>query len=1074
MQINVAVTDANNIVCTVVPPQVQTITIDRGVAGNGIVSIVPVTISTFQYLRITYTNGTVSDVGPLTSTAYTATAPINIIGNTISLLTVPIAVGGTGAVTAAAAIQNLLPSYTANGNKRLGLNSGATALEWVADGGGTVTSVAVSGGSTGLTTSGGPITGSGTITLAGTLAIANGGSGQTTAQAAMNAFAGAVTSGSYLRGDGTNVVMSGIQAGDVPTLNQNTTGTAANITATTNSTLTTLSFLSLPGSQVTGNISGNAANVTGIVAIANGGTGQTTANAALNALLPVQTGNATKYLQTNGTNASWDAISLSTADITGVLPTANGGTGLSAFTANQVFYASSTSAIAQSSNLQFNGTMLTAGSITNLALTPGRVTYTGSGNILTDSANLTFNGTNLSLAAGIANRVAYLNASKVLTTDDSFSIVNGQVGIGTVTPNNTLQVSGVLGAGITIGSGVNGTSGQLIIDSGTDGSSSSSIFGRGNGLNEWFVGSLRAFTGSGALGMVDYVYGSNPRVFYTNGTERMRILGSGNVGIGTNAPTQLLDVNGNLAITGSARRITGDFSNATVANRVAFQTSTANTITAVAIIPNGTANSSQLNLETDSAQANGTSFQFLAGVGGTEGRLQLGIRGTGTYLPMTFFTGGSERLRIDTSGNVGIGTSSPASIGGTLSTVANGNNGTGYFRNLATSGITSDQLQVSVSQSTNLTNFYLSRFYSNVISSPTVMHHIRGDGEGYFAGNVGIGTATTTNGNLTVQQASATTGGPILSLWNSNATAGNTCGYLRFFSNASARAQIHSVVDSAGPFHGNLIFSTGENTLSERMRVSSSGNVDIGSQVDAGNTLRYLDLFNTNTGAGAGSIIRLVTSNAAASGNTTVDIVKYKNGTFSINNNETNAAACTTFNVGASERMRIDSSGNLLVGTTSSEGPSRISSVSTASGTACVSYRNTAGAGSTLAVFINAANNAIIGSISNNSNTGVLYNVTSDYRLKTVIGPVADAGQRIDALQPVEYTWNSDGLRTRGFLAHQFQEVYASSVTGAKDAVDVEGKPVYQAMQASSSEVIADLVAEIKSLRARVAALESN
>lgn len=80
--------------------------------------------------------------------------------------------------------------------------------------------------------------------VTGTVAIANGGSGQTTAQAAMNAFAGAVTAGSYLRGNGTNVVMSAIQAADVPILNQNTTGTAS--------------------------------NVTGTVAIANGGTGATT------------------------------------------------------------------------------------------------------------------------------------------------------------------------------------------------------------------------------------------------------------------------------------------------------------------------------------------------------------------------------------------------------------------------------------------------------------------------------------------------------------------------------------------------------------------------------------------------------------------------------------------------------------------------------------------------------------------------------------------------------------------------------------------------------------------------------
>jgi hypothetical protein len=68
--------------------------------------------------------------------------------------------------------------------------------------------------------------------LSATLAIASGGTGTTSAQGAMNAFAAAVTSGSYLRGNGTNVVMSTIQAGDVPTLNQNTTGSAATFTST--------------------------------------------------------------------------------------------------------------------------------------------------------------------------------------------------------------------------------------------------------------------------------------------------------------------------------------------------------------------------------------------------------------------------------------------------------------------------------------------------------------------------------------------------------------------------------------------------------------------------------------------------------------------------------------------------------------------------------------------------------------------------------------------------------------------------------------------------------------------------
>jgi hypothetical protein len=79
------------------------------------------------------------------------------------------------------------------------------------------------------------------------------------------------------------------------------------------------------------NINGSVISLT-TVPVNLGGTGQTTAAAGLNALLPVQTSQANKYLQTDGTNASWDAVSLSTADITGVLPVANGGTGVSTST----------------------------------------------------------------------------------------------------------------------------------------------------------------------------------------------------------------------------------------------------------------------------------------------------------------------------------------------------------------------------------------------------------------------------------------------------------------------------------------------------------------------------------------------------------------------------------------------------------------------------------------------------------------------------------------------------------------------------------------------------------------------
>jgi hypothetical protein len=109
-------------------------------------------------------------------------------------------------------------------------SNGSGGSSWTTPSGtGTVVSVNVSGGTTGLTTSGGPVTSSGTITIAGTLSASNGGTGGTSAQAGINNLAGAVTSGYYLRGNGTNVVMSAIQASDVPTLNQNTTGSSGSV-----------------------------------------------------------------------------------------------------------------------------------------------------------------------------------------------------------------------------------------------------------------------------------------------------------------------------------------------------------------------------------------------------------------------------------------------------------------------------------------------------------------------------------------------------------------------------------------------------------------------------------------------------------------------------------------------------------------------------------------------------------------------------------------------------------------------------------------------------------------------------
>jgi hypothetical protein len=181
----------------------------------------------------------------------------------------------------------------------------------------------------------------------------------------------------------------------------------------------------------------------------------------------------------------------------------------------------------------------------------------------------------------------------------------------------------------------------------------------------------------------------------------------------------------------------------------------------------------------------------------------------------------------------------------------------------------------------------------------------------------------------------------------------------------------------------------------------------------------------------------------------------------------TGAAGST---ISLSEAMRIDGSGNLLVGTSSQflyGARVAVAYDGGASGAVGISFKPALDDGYPQ-FFFNAANTPV-GNI-RTFVSSTTFNSLSDYRLKTVAGAVAGQGERIDALEPVEYTWNIDGSKARGFLAHKFQEVYPSSVTGLKDEVDAKGKPVYQAMQASTSEVIADLVAEIQSVRQRLAA----
>ena len=210
---------------------------------------------------VSVTNGagsvTIANTGVTQATAGTGISVSSGTGNVTITNTAPdqtVSISaGTGISTSGTypnfTVTNTAPDQTVVLNAGTGISTSGTYPNFTItntspSSGGTVTSVGGTGTVNGITLSG-TVTSSGNLTLGGTLSgvslstqvtgtlpIANGGTGATTRQDAMDALAGAVTSGQYLRGNGTDVVMSAIQAADVPTLNQNTTGTASNVTGT--------------------------------------------------------------------------------------------------------------------------------------------------------------------------------------------------------------------------------------------------------------------------------------------------------------------------------------------------------------------------------------------------------------------------------------------------------------------------------------------------------------------------------------------------------------------------------------------------------------------------------------------------------------------------------------------------------------------------------------------------------------------------------------------------------------------------------------------------------------------------
>ena len=472
---------------------------------------------------------------------------------------------------------------------------------------------------------------------------------------------------------------------------------------------------------------------------------------------------------------------------------------------------------------------------------------------------------------------------------------------------------------------------------------------------------------------------------------------------------------------------------------------------------------------------------FAAGSAGFPSIARAGDLDTGIFFPaadtIAFTEGGVESMRINSDGNVGIGSTSPVTaieiIKTTPTITLSPSAYSGAYR--TTLGTRSGAEAFLIFGNNNQNEIRAGRTavggYLDFYTNNTVGQESASDGVLVMrmtsSGNVGIGTSSPSEKLVVCGDMPSV-------LIDSSEPGGST--YLRFADSGVSRGHIE--------YRGNHTMRFRTDGL-DRLLIDATGRLALGSVIptvlmNIGGAAPVFRIHTTTAGINSRSAYLTWTQST----NTETGNVGFRSGgddVFRISNNVTGGdIGLFTSNA---ERMRIDSSGNLLVGTTSSAPVSAQVNGIALKTAGIADIRNSVGwnfgtsgsSGIHLYFYTdNGSNFVTAGQINSNGST-TSYVTSSDYRLKENVQPLTNALSQVSQLRPVVWKWKNGVGGTnpngQGFIAHELQEVVPDAVTGDKDAVDADGKPQYQGVD--TSFLVATLVAAIQELTARLEVLEN-